>query len=104
MSLEHNRLAWLVPLHDCDALSQQLEGSRQKFCRSQLQDVTAQVSLYDHEVMPAKLDHDLTTRATRRYRLIRVCDHGEMSEVSGPVTRGDGAEKRCAFRAVAESI
>jgi hypothetical protein len=62
-----------------------------------------EVRLDDDEVTPAKLDHDLTTRATRRNGIVTVGDHGEMSEVTRPVTRCDSSEKRRALGTVAET-
>src|ERR1700742_3030645 len=89
---------------DHDVLWLQLECAGQKLCSSPLDNIPEQVCLYDHEVRSAKLEHDLTTCAARRYGVLTVRDDSEMREISWSIARGDGAEKRCALRAVAETI
>ena len=64
----------------------------------------AQIAQTDRQIRAAQLDDDLAARATRRDRAIGIAGHRERRERVALVARGNRAEKRGTFRAVAQAV
>jgi hypothetical protein len=82
----------------------QLERPGEQFPCGRAGSLAAQVGLDDDKFRSTELEHDLSARATRRARSLRICNHGEMSKVAWAATASNGGIQRGAFGAVTQSV